>query len=263
MKRKIGVNANCICKADIIPTIKKLHDLGVDAFFTEGADEMMGEYKRVADSLGMCYEFVHGPWRGINSFWQEGDDYKALDADIRKTVDLARLSGVPTIILHISSGWFPPAPNELGLARFDSVVDYATKSGVTVAFENLRNVENVLLFIERYKNNDLVRYCYDSGHEYCYTPEHDFIKNFGEKLICTHVHDNFGFVDKTTDPDAHHLPFDGTLDYADMVRRLDAVAYGGSIMLEVFKSVKPEYQVLTDDEFIKTAVERARRIANM
>jgi len=263
MRRKIGVNANCISRESMPETIAKLSSLGVNSFFTEGADEKMPELKKLADKLGMDFEFVHGPWRGINAFWAEGDGYKSLDAEIRRCIDFASEAGVPTIILHISSGWYPPSVNELGLSRFDSVVDYATEKGIVVAFENLRNVENVLYFMQRYEDNDFVRYCYDAGHEHCYTPEHDFIKSFGKKLICTHIHDNLGFVDKTTDPDAHYLPFDGNLDYTEMIRRLDAVSYSGTLMLEVFKTTKQEYKELTDDEFIETAVERIKKIANM
>ena len=164
--------------------------------------------------------------------------------------------------MHLSSGWNPPETTELGFSRFDQLIDYAAKKNVTVAIENLRNKENVLAAMERYKDRENVRYCYDAGHEYCYTPGVDWIKIFGDKIVCTHIHDNLGY-DPDIDPDFHYLPFDGTLDYADMVRRLDEVGYTGTITLEVFNTMKPEYKEMSQDEFFKTCYERAKKIAEM
>ena len=108
MKRKIGINADCISQENIKETIKKLKALGTDAFFVGGANPEIPEFKRLADEIGIDFEFVHAPWRGINAYWKEGEEYVPLDTEIKKCVDLVALAGVPTVIMHISSGWFPP-----------------------------------------------------------------------------------------------------------------------------------------------------------
>ncbi len=262
MKRKLGINADCIKGGDICETLKKIKALGFDCFFVNGYDVDFASCKRLSDELGLTFEFIHAPFRGINEMWLEGDEYKDLYDKICQSIDAAAACSVPVVITHLSSGWQPPAVSELGLSRFDALVEFAEQRGVILAFENLRNYENLMVIMERYKDRENVRFCYDCGHEYCYTHGVDWIKIFGEKLICTHIHDNFGY-DRSCDPDIHILPFDGTLDYADMMRRLDKVGYDGSLMLEVFNSSKPEYMELDEDEFLKECAERITKISKM
>ena len=265
MKRKIGINADCIRIPDsvedgnIYQHIKDLKALGFDSFFTCLHGDF-AKFREVADETGMNFEFIHAPFDGINKMWEEGEGYLDLFNRIKTSIDVAASISVPIVITHLSSGWNPPAISELGYSRFDLLVDYAESKGVILAFENLRAKDNVLGAMERYKDRDCVRYCYDAGHEYCYTPGVDWIKIFGDKLICTHIHDNMGY-DPTIDPDFHYLPFDGTLDYADMIRRLDEIGYTGNLTLEVFNSTKPEYKDLTIEQFFALCAEKAKKIA--
>ena len=260
MQRKLGTNADCIKNGDICETLKKIKALGFDCFFVNGYDADFVTYKNLADELGLTFEFIHAPFRGINSIWLEGDEYKDLYDKICQSIDAAAACSVPVVITHLSSGWQPPAVSELGLSRFDALVEFAEQRGVILAFENLRTYENLMMIMERYNDRENVRFCYDCGHEYCYTHGVDWIKIFGKKLICTHIHDNFGY-DRSCDPDIHILPFDGTLDYADMMRRLDKVGYDGSLMLEVFNSTKPEYAAIGEDNFLAECAERIKKIA--
>lgn len=268
MKRKIGINADCFRDAtltygdNVYTSIKKLRELGFEHFFVGELKGSFGKMCAVADSVGMSFDFIHAPFRGINDMWLEGDAYRNIYSLMKLAVDTAANNAVPMVIFHVSSGWEPPATNELGFSRFDELVNYAESKKITVAFENLRGISNLLEIMERYKDREYVKYCYDCGHEYAYTPTEDWIKAFGDKLACVHIHDNLGY-DRSIDPDFHYLPFDGTLDYADMVRRLDEVGYTGPIMLEVFNTTKPEYKEMTKDEFFATCAERAKRIAEM
>ena len=259
MKRRIGLNVDCIRNGDKYANIVKLKNLGFDCFFFTAMQEGVKESKEISENVGIEFEFIHAPFNGINAMWEEGGGYITIFNKMKLSIDSAYTYGIPTVILHISSGWEPPATSELGFKRFDEIVSYAAEKKVNIAFENLRNVENVLAIKERYKDFKNVGFCYDAGHEYCYTKGVDWISIFGEKLLCTHIHDNFGY-DRSCDPDIHLLPFDGTLDYSDMIRRLDAVGYKGSLMLEVFDNSKAEYMELSEDDFIKTALERIKRI---
>ena len=268
MKRKLGINADCFKDPFITVgdctygSIKKLRALGFDSFFISELKGSFGKRKAVAESVGMDFEFIHAPFRGINDMWLEGEGYTRLYNQIKLTIDHASANAVPYVIMHLSSGWTPPEMNELGFSRFDQIVDYAESKQVTVAIENLRAKDNVLAAMERYKDRKNVRYCYDAGHEYCYTPGVDWIKIFGDKIVCTHIHDNLGY-DPEIDPDFHYLPFDGTLDYADMIRRLDEVGYTGTLTLEVFNTTKPEYKDMTEEEFFATCYERIKKISEM
>ena len=268
MKRKIGINADCFHDSAgnyedfIYSHIEKLGKVGFEHFFIGSNDGDFAKYRAVGDKMGMSLDFIHAPFRGINKFWLEGDDYLELYNGMKLSVDIAAEHSIPMVICHVSSGWEPPATNELGFSRFDRLVNYAEEKKVTIAFENLRVIDNLLELMGRYNDREYVKYCYDCGHEYAYTPTQDWIKTFGDKLACVHIHDNLGHG-KSTSPDFHYLPFDGTLDYANMVRRLDEVGYTGPIMLEVFNTARPEYQELTEDEFFAICAKRAKRIAQM
>ena len=268
MKRKIGINADCFRDSTrnyedfIYSHIEMLGKAGFEHFFIGSNEGDFAKYRAVGDKMGMSLDFIHAPFRGINNFWLEGDGYLELYNGMKLSVDLAAEHQIPMVIYHVSSGWEPPATSEMGFSRFDELVDYAEGKKVTIAFENLRGIGNQLELMERYKDREYVKYCYDCGHEYAYTPTEDWIRTFGKKLACVHIHDNLGY-DRSIDPDFHYLPFDGTLDYADMVRRLDEVGYEGPIMLEVFNTTKPEYKELTEEEFFATCAERARKIADM
>ena len=139
---------------------------------------------------------------------------------------------------------------------------YAANKNVTLAFENLRKVGNIAYFVDRYEKADNVKFCYDCGHEHCYTETVCFPDIFRDRMIFTHIHDNMG-RDKNNpmgDPDMHVLPFDGNIDYEKMMRKLDEYDYKGSLMLEVFSGPYPN---LSPDEFIKTAFERIKKISLM
>ena len=55
------------------------------------------------------------------------------------------------------------------------------------------------------------------------------------------------------------MPFDGTVDYADMMARLNKVGYTGALTLEITKY--GEYLEKSDEEFLSVAYERIRKIA--
>jgi sugar phosphate isomerase/epimerase len=70
------------------------------------------------------------------------------------------------------------------------------------------------------------------------------------------------FEDKTHDYDAHMLPFDGTYDYVQMMRKLDEYGYAGPLTLEVGQN-RPEYLAMSPEEFLATCYERIKKISEM
>ena len=138
----------------------------------------------------------------------------------------------------------------------------AESKKIIVAFENLRGIDNLLQIMERYNDREYVKYCYDCGHEFGYTPTVDWIKTFGDKLACVHIHDNLGY-DRSIDNDTHFLPFDGTFNYHEMMRKLDKYGYSGPLLLEVFRTRRADYEAMSAEEFIGTAYDRIKRISEL
>lgn len=263
MKRRLGITCDCIMQNNPVDTLDLIKDVGFDCFFAEREDmKTVSAIKNKAEKLSLDFEFIHAPFSGCNTLWQTGEDYLPLFRRIQGCIDSASANGVKTVILHVSSGWNPPPVNDSGLARFDELVAYAASKNVNVAFENLRKLGNLSCLLERYEHTPNVGFCLDCGHEHCYTKTVPFMDLFGDRLLCTHIHDNFG---KTDDPtawdDLHYLPFDGDVDYEKLIRKMDEYGYKGSLMLEVFNDRKPEYAAWSAERFIRTAFERIQKIS--
>ena len=265
MKRKLGVVANCLKEKTELEALDLIADAGFRAVFSESNDPAtVLVLREKCDKLGISLDFLHAPFRGINDFWLPGDAYNALRRGIEASIDSAAGAGVPMVVCHVSSGWWPPQMCQIGLDRFDALVEYAGRKKVTIAFENLRKVGNLAALMDRYEKNPGVGFCYDIGHEHCYTRTVHYMDLYADRLLCTHIHDNHGREkDDWSDPDEHLLPFDGNIDYTDIMRRLNDADFAGTLMLEIYDSCRPDYLAMGHEAFLKTAFERIERISKL
>lgn len=265
IERRFGINADClkgISERDALALIK---NAGFESVFLSSYhDQEVESIKNEADRLGLEVEFIHAPFKGINTIWQSGMEYLTIFEQMKETVDSAANNGIKKVITHVSSGWNSPEVNDLGLARFDELVLYAKERGVTLAFENLRKVGNLACLIDRYEKMDNVRFCYDCGHENCYTNPVRWMDIFQSKVSCTHIHDNPGrpLDNKVDDFDWHDLPFDGTCDYKRMMSDLDRYGYEGALTLEVTQ-YKPAYEKWSAEQFLDECYSRIKKISKM
>lgn len=265
IKRKLGMNAGALCSPQL-ENLEIMKKVGFDCFFS-GAfhyDEVAA-LKEKADTLGLDFDFLHGPFQGrggINAMWLSGLDYRQLFCDMKESIDSAAACGVPTVVIHVSSGWNAPQVNDLGLARYDELVLYAAEKGVQIAFENLRKLGNVAYFVDRYEHQPHVGFCFDCGHEHCYTPGVCWPDIYTNRLICTHLHDNHGPAKEGAleREDEHLLPFDGTYDFERMIQKLDEYGYTGSLMMEITQH-KPQYEAMKPEEFAAEAYARIKKMS--
>ena len=259
MKRKLGILANCIWGENPVQTLKKIKLHGFESFFSNDYDEeTVLALQEEARKLGLDYEFIHGPYDGINEMWTS-EQTPPIFHEMCTAIRSARKAGVKTVIVHVSSSENPPPICDLGLARFDQWVEFAKQNGVILAFENLRKFGNFAYLMQRYEDKENVRYCYDCGHERCYTVNVPFLEFLGDKLICTHIHDNRGKdLSRPDGGDLHLLPFDGNIDYQKMMKGLNGANYQGSLMLEVFNL---NYGSMSADEFLADCYQRIKKIS--
>ncbi|MBO5294603.1 MAG: sugar phosphate isomerase/epimerase [Clostridia bacterium] len=95
--------------------------------------------------------------------------------------------------------------------------------------------EELMASIARFDHPD-VGCCWDFGHASIgYGKEHcEMIRKMGKKIICTHTHDNY------YNRDLHVLPFMGDLPWADLMRTMREIDYGGNLTFELVYGRLPD-----------------------
>ena len=265
MKRKLGINALCLVETSELEALPLIKAAGFESIFIMAYQaEEVKAIKESADELGLKIEFIHAPFERINEMWLPGYDYHFIFDKMKESIDTAAEFEIPQVVIHLSSGWRAPQICDVGLERFDALVRYAKDMGVRLAIENLRAVGNVAYFTDRYAGEEMVSFCYDCGHENCYTKTVSWLDIFTNRVSCTHIHDNVShpLEERVGNPDRHLLPFDGTCNYDRMMEKLNLYGYEDTLMLEVTHD-REEYSHLTSEEFLKTAYDRLLRLSEM
>lgn len=232
-------------------------------------EEELAEIAACARNAGMAIQSLHAPPKGMAVLWQEDEAASAaLMASMMDSLEACARLQIPVLVVH---GWqstpytFPG--EDLYFQNFDHLVAQADTLGVAIAFENLEGEEYLAALLDRYRDRPHVGYCWDSGHDHCYPHTLDFIREFGDRLIMTHLNDNFGMrtnVHNSKD-DMHLLPFDGNLDWAAQLQRLQNARRQQTLNFEL-KTVShtlPTYPQFTLEQYIAQAGLRARKIAEI
>ena len=212
-----------------------------------------------ARKAGLTVINAHGPMPDTNVLWREGIHGDALLDVFLRCVDDCAEFGVPSLVVHISTGFDPPEPNDLGLDRIKRLVHRGEERGVTLSFENLRKTANLRYALDRI-DSSRAGFCFDVGHEHCRTPDEDLLADYGHRLTDIHLHDNMGMVNRDGPDDQHRLPFDGTVNWARVTKALAALDYKGPLAFEL---TPLGHEGMAPDTFLRLAYERAVRVGDM
>lgn len=219
----------------------------------------------------LTIQTLHGPLRGMPAMWNK-DSHIAqpiLQDLLQSAMDCAKY-GIPILVVHPWNGvHYTFQEDALCFDHFDKLVALAEKHGICVAFENLEGPEYLSALLHRYTNTSAVGFCWDSGHERCYTPGWDFLTSYGDRLVMTHLNDNLGVTDPSgqlqgTD-DLHLLPYDGTADWEHMISRLKSAKKQEILNFEL--KIRPKgdrckldlYSKLPLEQYLREAYDRACR----
>lgn len=175
---------------------------------------------------GLTLQSLHGPLRGLPGMWsQEETCCASILEDCLQAADACAAYDIPLLVIHSWTGIdYTFQTDSLYFGNFDRLVERAHSKGIRIAFENLEGMEYLDALMERYKDCDAIGLCWDSGHERCYTPARDFLQQYGNRLLITHLNDNLGVTHpqgllQGTD-DLHLLIGDGNADWAATIDRL-------------------------------------------
>ena len=217
------------------------------------------EIVQCARNRGLTVQSLHGPLRGMPAMWSRDPEaaQPILDDILQSATDCARFE-IPILVIHPWNGVdYIFRPEEICFDHFDALVNLAEREGISVAFENLEGPEYLAALLERYKDCSHVGYCWDSGHELCYTPGWDFLTPYGDRMIMTHLNDNLGVTDpdgrlRGTD-DLHLFPYDGIVDWENTVHRLKAAKKQEILNFEL--KIRPKGNRCTLDLYSKMSLQ--------
>lgn len=258
--RKIGINYEDMPGWTVEEYIKKASEVGFHTFFSSA--RTMEEHSRMANALtkyGMEYDNVHGPFSHINDIWFDTDEGNKMYQELAECIDQCAEVKANAMVVHLSSGLKAPAISEVGQTRFKRLVDYAIQQNVRIAFENQRKLANLAWAMETFEDTDMVGFCWDCGHESCFTPGREYMPLFGKRLICTHIHDNEGEYNK----DSHLIPFDGNINFERFAEHIRSAGYQGPLTLEVIAKNSNRYDHITPDEYLERAAIAIKRLVSI
>ncbi|MBE6669056.1 MAG: sugar phosphate isomerase/epimerase [Ruminococcaceae bacterium] len=259
---KIGININCYPGVSVEDQIKLMKDNGFEGCFMGSESPVFDDIVKTIQESGIVIETLHAPFTksrtepvcDINDMWYEGEKGDAMMARLVTCVEKAGRYNIPVVVVHLSSGLVPPMVNSVGNARFGKLMEVAKENNVTIAYENQRMLGNIAHAFDYYKD---AGFCWDIGHESCFTPGREYMPLFGKKLVALHVQDNMG-----APADLHLIPYDGIVDFEKAARYIAESGFEGSVMLEVLKKQSNYYDDVTPEEYYKKAAAAARKLAD-
>jgi len=193
-----------------------------------GDKDLMPELVR---AQGLSLEYVHAPEGACNDLWSESEPRRQEARDIyASSIAYCRKHLVPILVIHVSrsKGEQPLPVGRSGLAVIEDLVRYAEDSGVILAIENTQQpvyLDHIFSAIQ----SPFLGFCYDSSHDFLYSPEPGFIvRQWGHLLVTTHISDNDGLADR------HWIPGEGIIPWGELGNSFPSDTYHGFLNLEIF-----------------------------
>lgn len=197
--------------------------------------------------VGLEIDNCHSPWDNINHFWRDNLKGQGAYEMLRDNLIECGKYGIPRAVWHVSAGNNYPPISQIGLDRVASLIEVADKANVDICLENQRFF-HFIDYIYAKLDCPRLKFCYDSGHEACFSQTKLALPKYRNRLAALHLHDNYGVYNE----DSHLLPGRGTGVDWDYVRK-NLEGYEGIISLEVKRI--PEMSL---DDFYAAAFESAK-----
>lgn len=239
----------------VLETIKAIKNAGFKNVFIQWYDKewkySQEEQVKMCKELGLNIIFAHLGYQNINSIWEEGEIGDSLVERYKKDIKDCKENGIPMVVMHLTSKTKAPMYGEIGLERIKKIVNYAKELNVKVAFENTK-IKGYLEYVLGNIKDDNVGICFDAGHCHVHFNDEFNFEFFKDRIFAVHLHDN----DKSDD--LHLLPFDGTIDWKNVIKKLKECNYNGPITLEL--CYRYDYLNMTLDEFYRIGKDRGNRL---
>lgn len=175
-------------------------------------------------------------------------------------ITTAKRLGAGVVVCHPGINRRPDVPKDVKLRNtidpFKRVADFAGENGVKIAVEPLpkqeagSTLEEVLWIIEQVDRPN-VGVNFDVNHLFPPEAIPGMIRKTGELLLSVHISDQDGI-------ERHWLPFQGTLDWKEILAALTEIGYTGPLMYETHI-----HDVSTCEEVGKPIVENYKQLIEL
>lgn len=252
--------------------LELIKQVGFDGYFPCWTEEYDLKALRAAgDSLGLRMQSVHAPFGKVDSLWYPNEHTQWVKDRTVACIRAAAECGAPIVVIHPFITFTRNEATAAGIDNYGTIVDAAREAGVKLAIENVEGESYLDALMDAFKGEKHVGFCWDTGHEMCYNRHRDLLKDYGDRLLCTHINDNLGIKAKdgslTFHDDLHLLPFDGIADWQGIADRLDRCGYQGEMTFELKRDTTlngcklPIYGPIGVEEYLTQAYIRANRVA--
>ncbi len=244
---------NVFCGFEFEELCKMAKEAGFDGVFSDECDaidpQKIKQNRIIADKYSLYYETSHAKIPGCTNIWNEAGAAAEYEKVLKKCIENCAENGIPILVVHIQTDR-KNIDVECGMNVLTKIVAYAEMHNVKIAFENINNADLLYYVLDRFKSPN-VGFCYDCGHELCHTPAEDYLSKLGDRLFCTHLHDNDG------KRDLHELLYTDKIDFDRIALQLKRINYKGALTLEL--SYKND---MSKTEFITKAYNALQRLRN-
>ncbi len=204
-----------------------------------------------ARNAGLFVENIHAPVHEQDYLSLKSSEGESVYNSYLQCVNDCVEFHIPAVVIHLPGDENPI--NGLGLQRLSKIVHEAETGGVIIAFENLNNIQNLALVLDSFQS-EYVGFCYDSCHHINYAPDSDLLELYGNRLMALHLHDNGGKHNQ------HQLPFDGSINWISVMKKISLSGYNGAVSLE---PMNWDYEHLSIRQFLDLAYQRAKAVDAM
>ena len=205
----------------------------------------MKEAVKLFDAYGLTVHQVHIPF---NRYGRYGDKHKLC---IDRCAEAAEAMGAKFMVAHgdefdfANTEFSPEAALEYNHGYFLPYVERANKNGYKIAFETVfedwdrrrfssdaGELKSLILSF----NSESAVCCWDFGHAHVTFGKRapKIIRDFGNLIQCTHLHDNTGM-------DSHQLPMTGDINWKETIGAFKEIGYNGVMSVEYSHGHMPEH----------------------
>ena len=161
--------------ADPTEMFKAIKNAGFDSVLVSLSGSFDNEKQiDIINSVGLNIDNCHSPWNNINHLWLDTEKGAGVYEMLRNNLIECGKFGIPRAVWHVSSGNNYPPISQLGMDRVARLIEVAENANVDICLENQRFF-HFIDYIYAHLDCPRLKFCYDSGHEACFSQTKPFI----------------------------------------------------------------------------------------